>query len=112
MRKLISLVVIGFLILANYNLLKSSYESHIKLSQISQEEEKVKDLEEVNLSLREELKKRDSTSFIEQEARNRLGLGKPGESAILVEGNPINQSNSPQTVEKPNFQKWVDLLKI
>jgi len=84
----------------------------MKLGSVSQEEEKVRELEKINLNLKEELKRRDSSLFIEQEARNRLGLGKPGETAIIVEEAGISKAQKQDQQAKTNFQKWVELFRI
>jgi len=112
MRKLISLVVIGLLLIINFNLLKSSYESANKLEQLSKEEEKVKELEQTNKSLKEELEKRNSPFFVEQEARNRLGYSKPGESIVVVEDSVINETRKQESANQSNLQKWLELLRI
>jgi cell division protein FtsB len=100
-------------VVLNFNLLKSSYESQKKLEQVSTQEDKVKDLEETNLNLKEELSKRDSPYFIEQEARNQLGYGKPGETTIVIQDQSLGAGGVKEEKQvKSNFLQWVELLKI
>lgn len=113
MRKIFSLIVIGVFILLNLNLARTSFESSQKLEQINKEVNKVEVLQEKNNNLKSELQKRESSFFIEQQARDKLGYGRNGEVAIVVENKDL-KGPSPETTEqtKSNFQKWLDLLRI
>src|SRR3990172_956603 len=109
MRKLITFVLIGILLLLNLDFIRGSYQSFQKLSEINKEQSKVKDLQVKNSNLKRELQERDSTYFIEQEARNRLGYSRPGETNIIVESSEIRQaSQEKQTKQKSNLQSWLD----
>ena len=92
MRKFLTLAFIGLLLLLNLNFIQGSFGSFEKLSEISGEQLKVKDLEAKNGELRKELQNRNSTYFIEQEARNRLGYTRPGETSIVIESSDISQA--------------------
>lgn len=96
----------------NLNFIKGSYQSYDKLSEINQEQEKVKELQLKNSDLKQELQSRDSIYFIEQEARNRLGFSKPGETTIVIESNQIeNASREEVEKQKSNLQSWLDLVR-
>ena|SRR3990167_10804347 len=111
MRKLITLVFVGILLTLNLNFIRGSYQSFQKLSEINREQEKVKGLEVKNSDLKLELQKRDSTYFIEQEARNRLGYSRPGETNIIIESSEIGLSTQDkQEKQKTNLQSWLDLV--
>ncbi len=113
MKRLFSLIIIGVLIIINFNLLKSSYESQKKLNQVSSQEEKIKDLQKTNLSLQNQLKERDSTFYLEQQARNLLGYGKPGDTEIIITDQSLSVAAKPgSSSQKSNLQKWLNLLKI
>jgi cell division protein FtsB len=111
MRKFLTLVFIGILLLLNYNFIQGSYSSFQKLSEINQEQVKVEELEFKNAQLKEELKSRDSTYFLEQEARDRLGYARPGETTIVVDSSEIAVAGQ-KSVEKQksNLQSWLDLV--
>ncbi|MBI5620622.1 septum formation initiator family protein [Candidatus Gottesmanbacteria bacterium] len=57
-----------------------------------------------------ELREAESPEFIEQEARNRLGLGKEGEIVVLMPNDKFQMSNvktEEKIVEKlPNWKRW------
>ncbi len=112
MRKFLTFVVIGILIILNLNFIQGSYQSFSKLSEISEEQSKVRDLEVKNSNLKQELEERNSTYFIEQEARNRLGYSRVGETSILVESSDIRKAaQEAQKKQKSNLESWLDLVR-
>ncbi len=113
MRKLVSLIIIGLLIIINFNLLKSSYESQSKLKQVNSQEAKIDELKKTNSDLKDELKKRESAYYIEQEARNLLDYGRTGETTIVIADQNFSEAQKAKNQDKKsNFQKWLDLLRI
>lgn len=111
MRKLITLIFVGFLLLLNLNFVRGSYQSYEKLSEINKEDSKVTDLEEKSIELKKELQSRDSTYFIEQEARNRLGYTRPGETIIVIESSEIAKAGQESEREqKSNLKDWLKLV--
>lgn len=70
-------------------------------------------LEEEKQSLEEELSYRESTPFIEKEARNKLGLIKPGEQLFVtseVLGGTAHNEYGRKTAEINIFRMWLDLF--
>ena len=113
MRKVLTFAVIAALLLINYNLIKASFETSQKLSEIGKEEAAVRELEEKNKKLKEELENRSSDYFVEQEARNRLGYGREGETSIVIESSEIEKAAAEQIAQqKSNIQKWIDLVRF
>lgn len=113
MRKFLTLTFIGFLLILNLNFVQGSFNSYQKLSEISKEQVKVKDLEEKNSDLKRELELRNSTYFIEQEARNRLGYSRAGETSIIIEGSVIKQAGDKrQEEQRNNIESWLDLIRL
>ena len=47
--------------------------------------------------------------FIEKEAREKLGLGKPGEVVVILPKVEQRPSNAPATEGKANWRKWWEL---
>jgi cell division protein FtsB len=88
-----------------YRLLKAG--DQVKLAQ-----EKLEKLEKENQELAEKKKYYESEEFIEQEARNRLNLGKPGETVIILPPNAgQTETNLPEKpAELPNWQQWLKLF--
>lgn len=111
MRKLLTFLILGFLVLVDYNLVQGTFDSRLKLGQVKQEDLKLADLQRKNFDLKQELKEKDSSFFIEKEARNRLDLGKPGEKVIIVPSSLAAENTNPKPTEKKtNWEKWLALL--
>lgn len=112
MRKFLTLGFVGILLLLNVNFIQGSFQSYQKLSEINKEQLKVDELQFKNEQLKAELKNRDSTYFIEQEARNRLGFNRPGETTIVIESSEISQAaREKQEKQKNNLENWLDLVR-
>lgn len=67
-----------------------------------------------NMELKNQLKTVNQSQFVEQEARNKLFLVKPGEGIMVIESKEYLKS-SPSIALKPidqrlNWQKWLDLF--
>lgn len=73
--------VMVFLIFTN---LKISQKKKELSSQLSSLEKEIQILEEKNQQLKTEVSKQETESFLETEARERLGLKKPGEEVVVV----------------------------
>lgn len=74
-------------------------------------------LNDENAKLQEELEYKKSEDFIEGEARNKLGLAKPGEELFVVEkvmGETSHNSNESgllfDNFDTTNVEKWVGLF--
>jgi cell division protein FtsB len=81
--------------------------------QIRVAEQRVVQLEEENRILKEKQKYYASQEFVEEEARNKLNMAKPGETIVVLpktaqgSGNNGGQNLHP---DLPNWQKWVRLF--
>jgi cell division protein FtsB len=72
-------------------------------------EEKVYQLEKEQQELLEKKQYYRSVEFIEEEARNKLGLARPGETIVILPPNIpkiLGQQEEKPTEELPNWQKW------
>jgi len=76
-------------------------------------EEKVLKLEEKNRELSQKRQYYQSKEFIEEEARNKLNMAKPGETIVILPPNVNEFLNRPKTQANsslPNWKKWWDLF--
>lgn len=102
----------GVFILLIY-LIISSFKSILELNKAGKTVvEYEKELQEVtnrNKELKERLKEVQKPEFIEREAREKLGLGKPGESIVII---PKITLVPEKKKEKPlaNWEKWWKLF--
>jgi hypothetical protein len=76
-------------------------------------EEKVYQLEKEQQKLLEKRQYYQSEEFIEEEARNKLGLSRPGETIVILPpnvGEILGQKEGIPEKEIPNWQKWWKLF--
>ncbi len=88
-----------------YRLLKAG--DQVKLAQ-----QRLEKLEKEHQELLEKKEYYQSEEFIEQEARNRLNLGKPGEMLVILPPNvgETGEISSPSAPELPNWKRWLKLF--
>ncbi len=94
------LTVTGFLIASNLKINKKRGEL---LAQISYLKREIQLLEEKNQNLKTRILEKETESYLEKEARDRLGLKKPGEKVIVV--------LPPEKTEKNDIEKEKDFLQ-
>ncbi len=112
-RKVIKIIVIliGILLIIKLSrdilrLLKSGEQ--VKLAQ-----DQVQLLEEEKQVLLEKYQYYQSDEFIEEEARNKLNMARPGETIVILPpnvGELVGRTNSQPEPEIPNWQKWYQLF--
>lgn len=106
----IAIIIIGIGLIISlsrniYRLLKVG--DQVKLTQ-----QRLEELEKEHQELLEKREYYQSEEFVEQEARNRLNLGKPGETVVILPPN-VGESGeviSASTPELPNWRKWLRLF--
>lgn len=80
--------------------------------EISRLEQQIRELESRKTRLTNLIEYFESPLFQEQEAREKLGLAKPGESVVIVPGTNAsttvqeNDSDEPSATKTPNPKKW------
>ena len=108
--KLIYGVIVIIVLVIAYNLLVQITQSVKSGERLSQATEQVFKLQNKNKELKKKLTQIQSWDFIEAEARDKLGLSKKGETAIIIPENTlklvIDASNSAQTIRSPNPLGW------
>lgn len=110
----IILIVIGVGVLGQ--LAYSSYSLWRKQDIVHEREGYLKTLEQDQITLKNNLTESLQAGYIEQEARNKLGLAKPGETVVIMpEGsggaNLSQESFQPQNeTGLPNWKKWLRLF--
>ncbi|MEX0617129.1 MAG: septum formation initiator family protein [Candidatus Woykebacteria bacterium] len=110
MRRIISFGIIAVLLISALGLSKSIWDSYGKLKRISETKSKEQVLISDTKRLKKELAERQSKEFIEEEARNKLGLSKPGETIYVVDGEKKETSN--ERVEGKSLANWQLWLKV
>lgn len=93
-----------------YNLLSQILDALKSGERLSTEADSLYKLEAKNKELKKKLARIKSLEFIEKEARNKLGLGKQGETVIIIPDEKIKEilqaSNSAKEARLPNWLGW------
>lgn len=106
---------IGFLaatvivLLITYNLVSQILEAVKSGERLGSEAESLYKLEAKNKELKKRLSEIKSPQFIEEQARNKLGLGKKGETAVIIPEEKIKEilgASQSQEVRLPNPLGW------
>lgn len=109
----LGLVTILVLVLA-YKLLVQITDALKSGERLSQAAEKVYKLEAQNRELKKRLSEVNSSEFIEQQARDKLGLGKKGEVVVIIPEDKLKlvmgASASAQEIRLPNWLGWLRLF--
>ncbi|HSX48782.1 MAG TPA: septum formation initiator family protein [Candidatus Saccharimonadales bacterium] len=115
-RRILKFTVILIAIILAFSLLRSM--SHISSSaqKIEDEKNKVADLEKESEKLKKQLQSVESVQFIEQEARDKLGLAKKGETVVVLPDEETLKSLVPkeetekEVLPPDNWKLWLNMF--
>lgn len=117
MAKKISFIVIIFIsLLIAYNLFNQIFQALKSGERLSIAAETLYRLELENKKLKEKLEYIKSNEYIEEQARNKLGLGRKGETVVIIPNDKLNQvlgaseSAQKQVDSIPNWYGWLRLF--
>jgi cell division protein FtsB len=106
----------AILLVVGVSTVRETYMSWTVDQEIKTLEQKAQDLEGRKNDLAAMALKMQSQDFIEQQARSKLGLQKPGEKVVVLEGVPVGQAawqeSQPATqtattdASESNLHKW------
>ena len=104
----IIITVLGLFLI--FNLSRSIIDLWQKGSFLDSEEERYAKAKLENEQLKQERQRVQSAEFIEEQARDKLSLGKEGEVVVILPPKPDNEAKSMEetkAVELPIWQQWV-----
>jgi len=97
----------GFLIFSNWRI----YQRRTDLtSQIQALEKQVQEVEKRNQELKAGISQLSDKGYLEEMAREKLGLKKPGEEVVVVV--PPSESQAKETPQKTFWQKVLEKIKF
>ncbi len=113
MKKVIFFIALGICILVINNLVRSIYDLWHKNDLLVDAQRELTRQKQENQRLKSQLSYVESKEFVEEIARNKLLLVKPGEQRVLIPQDLIKGSSTPSaSIEKvdPNWKKWLRLF--
>ncbi len=109
-RKLVRIVALVICIIVGVGIVRSVYTLSQKKGILAERQQVLTELTAKNRQLQEDLREATSEAFIEQAARDKLGLVKEGETIVIMNkatGGP-ETPNNPQ--ELPPWVQWWSLF--
>jgi len=110
----IIVLIVGFIMVIRS--IVSLYELYRRSDVVFEQQKKLKELEKKQISLKQQLSESYTPEFIEAQAREKLGMVKPGETIVYLEGSPSGSVGffyskpDSQTLKKRIFFEWIDLF--
>ena len=109
-RKLFLFVAISFMVVIDVNLIQEIVRLARSGERLSEAESRVLSLQKENEELKDQSRAVVSDRFIEKEAREKLGLVRPGEVVVYMPEGEKKAAFSPSIDDRPNWKKWWDLF--
>ena len=113
MKKIVYVGVIIISIFIINNFVRSIVNLWSKQDILVKAQKELIDKKRKNEDLKKKLSIVQSQDFLEQEARNKLLMVKPGEKQVLISQELLNSTGSAKEKleeNKPNWQKWWELF--
>ena len=111
MKKILFIVAIVASIFIINSLVRSIYDLWGKQDLITKAQKELDSEKRENKELKSKLSQAQSSKFVEEEARNKLLLIKPGEQQVIIPQDLLSSSDSAKKKDtRPNFRKWWDLF--
>lgn len=110
MKRIFFLIFISISILIIYNFGQTIYRLLSKKDLLVQAQNELKKMQRENAGLRKQIVQVQNRHFIEEQARDKLFLVKPGENTIVIPSNalPRLELKKIQNKEKPHWREWID----
>ncbi len=108
--RLFKLLVLVASLLVIVTLSRSVYDLWQRRDIVSQRARELARQEAENQRLKQQLSEAQTLEFIERQAREKLGLVKPGEVVVLVPKTEVGSEDQTTTKPLPNWQKWWKLF--
>lgn len=110
MKRILYLIVVVGLILVNNSLIHSIIELWNKQNVVKDAQIKLEVEKSENAKLKKQLSYVGTNAFIENEARDKLFLVRPGESEVLISKDLLLDKPNFAQPPKPVWQQWVDVF--
>lgn len=110
-KEYLTLILLVMLILLTISVVRSWIVLSGRADDIKQAENRLEEANKKNDDLKKQLAQVESEQYIEKEARNKLNMGKSGETVLLLPTISVLPEPSPTPYENySNFQKWLKLF--
>jgi cell division protein FtsB len=109
-RKVVRIVILIILVTMGIGIIRSVYTLSQKKGIIAERQQVLRELSDKNKKLQEDLRQATSPAFIEQAARDKLGLVKEGETVVIMDKSQGAKSTMESPRELPSWKQWWQLF--
>lgn len=109
MKRIASWLTIIISVLLSVNLARSIYDLHTRESVVHEAQARLAQAQEKNNELKKELAYVQSPGYVEQQAREKLNMARPGEVVLIV---PEVTPPPDDSVEEEQLEIWQQWLKV
>ncbi len=105
-------IVIAVCMFTSFGLIRTLYDGIQKYGIVTDRQRELEAVQAENQRLKAAVAFADTPEFVEQEARNKLGLVKEGETVVLI-GSPaasVSIHSLSEGSNKPNWRLWWELF--
>lgn len=110
MKQIITIAIIVILIIVAGNIALSVVSLWSKKDVLTQTQQKLVKEQQEQAALQKQWQQVNNPSFVEEQARDRLFLGKPGETLVLMPTASPSASPEQNNGVKPVWQQWLSLF--
>lgn len=100
------ILITGFYLI--FSISKSTFNLWQKAEAVKEVQKERVEAEKKQKKLKDKLEFTQSQEFIEKQAREKLGLVKPGETVVIV--TPLEATQSAIAENLPNWKRWLKLF--
>lgn len=112
MKQVISWIIIIIGVVLIINISRSIYDLSTRSQLVNNAQERFMEVQEKNAVLREEYRRVQSNEYIEEVAREKLGLGKEGETVYVLPKAKTDQihDDNKEAKKVPIWRQWLGLF--
>ncbi len=111
MKKIVYIVFVIVLLVIINNLIHSIFETWHKQDLLTNAQKQLEIEKNKNKKLKAELSYVKSPQFLEEQARDKLFMSKPGELDVLIPTKMISPQKPAKKIDnRQNWQKWIELF--
>ena len=112
MKKIIFFIILSLCVLSIIHLISSIYTLWHKQDVLVSAEKQLQEEKKIHQQLEAQMKTVTASGFVEEEARNKLFLNKPGEREVMIAQSLLTptQIQHEEQDKRPNWQQWLSLF--
>ncbi len=107
----LGIIIVGLIL--SFSLIRNLYNSYQNYQILASAQSKLTKLQQENAQIKTDLTQVNDPNYIEKEARERLGLVKPGEVVVILPSpgqTEATEAATPVNLPRPVWRQWLGLF--